>query len=39
MMTQTMDFTLRQRNSTNSLYDLETFTMTDINGMFMRGSL
>ena len=35
MMTQTMDFTLRQRNSSDSPYDLETSTMTDISGMFM----
>ena len=38
-MTQTLNFTLRQRNSTNSLYDLETSKMTDINGMFMGGLL
>ena len=38
-MTQTLDFTLRQRNSSDSPYDLETSTMTDINGMLVRGLL
>ena len=37
-MIQTLNFTLRQRISTKSLYDLETSKMT-INGMFMGGWL